>query len=235
MNVKCPKCGQAVDATGRAPGARLTCASCGNTTTVPVRGGGSRKTPWLAIVLGGFALMVPCMGILAAIAIPNFIRFQSRAKQAECKVNLKAWYMGQRAYANQEGGFSVAVDRVGFAPERGNRYAYFAGPGPIETRTGPDARHGEDAVGFGVDTFRFKDARPVTLEQLPPDVARLAGLSGSQCPEGPDCVATMVCAGDIDRDDTLDVWSVSTVDRTGPDGERYMAGEPIHLVDDLRD
>ncbi len=230
MIVKCPKCGKSLDATGRAPGSSVSCGACGNMTAVPARKSG--KGLFVTLLIGAVVLTVPCIGILAAIAIPNFIRFQSRAKQSECRTNLKSWYTGQRAY-QFEGGLSLSVDRVGFVPERGNRYAYFAGPGPIEERSGLDARHGEDAVGFGVDTFKFQGAQPITLEQLPPDVASTVGFSGTQCPEGPDCGITMACAGNIDRDDTLDVWSISTVERTGPDGERYMPGEPVHHVNDV--
>lgn len=198
-----------------------------------VGAGKSGRSGFVTFIIIAAVMVVPCTGILAAIAIPNFIRFQSRAKQAECKTNLKSWYIAQRANSVGDG-FSLSVDKVGFQLERGNRYAYFAGPGPIEARGGPSAEHGEDAVGYDVDTFRFQDARPVTLEQLPADVAGSVGFSGSQCPEGPDCDVTMACAGNVDRDDTLDVWTISTGPRTGPDGERYRPGEPIHHVDDLK-
>ena len=36
-------------------------------------------------------------GILAAVAIPNFLKFQSRAKQAEAKSNLRTWFTTQRS------------------------------------------------------------------------------------------------------------------------------------------
>lgn len=232
MSVQCPKCRKTLDSTGYVPGASIVCGSCGNTTFVPARRG-SNKGLFIGLAIGAAVLMVPCIGIMAAIAIPNFIRFQGRSKQMECKVNLKAWFTGQR-YSTDEGGLSARVDRVGFAPERGNRYAYFAGSGPIEDRGSADARHGEDAVGFGVDTFRHQGARAITFKQLPPEVARGVGISG-ECPEGPDCGITMVCAGDLDRDDTLDVWSISTVDRVDASGEQWRAGEPIQHVNDLTD
>jgi hypothetical protein len=42
----------------------------------------------------------------------------------------------------------------------------------------------------------------------------------------------MVCAGNIDEDDTLDVRGISTQARTGPNGKRYEPGEVFLLVDD---
>ena len=35
-------------------------------------------------------IVVAIIGILAAIAIPNFIKFQAKSKQSEAKTNLKA-------------------------------------------------------------------------------------------------------------------------------------------------
>src|SRR5450432_1536608 len=74
-------------------------------------------------------IVVAIIGILAAIAIPNFLKFQARAKQSEAKTNLKgiftaekSWYGEHDTYDN----FSTA----GFKPERGNRYWYIA-PGAV--------------------------------------------------------------------------------------------------------
>src|SRR5205085_1607590 len=69
-------------------------------------------------------IVVAIIGILAAIAIPNFIKFQARAKQSEAKANLKAVYTAEKAYYQEKDTYSNEVGRIGFAPERGNRYAY---------------------------------------------------------------------------------------------------------------
>jgi len=224
MRVKCPKCGRMIAVAGMKPGSPVTC-ECGNVVVVP-KGG---NTPWLLIILGIGGLAFVCTGILAAIAIPNFIRFQSRAKQSECRTNLRSFYVGQRA-ASFEGGYQREFSKAGFSPERGNRYAYFVAAGPMENRSGPEAQRLEGAQAIGVDTFKFKDARPITFEQLPPQVAQQAGLSG----ECPDCNITLVCAGNIDGDDTLDVWSISTGERT-IEGKSVAEGEPFQHVNDVMD
>jgi type IV pilus assembly protein PilA len=229
MSMKCPKCGQALETAGRAAGASITCGTCGNVTAVQ---GNSRK--WLYVILGvgSVVLALPCIiGVVAAVTIPNFTSFNGRARQGECKANLKAWYTAERT---TEGGLSTRVKTVGFEPERGNRYAYFAGRGPMEDRSGNEPQGGEGVVGYGVDTHHHPEQRPITLEQLPESVVDELGLHGSQCPQGPDCTMTAACAGNLDGDDTLDVWTVSTTDRIGPDGRRYAAGEPMHVVDDIQ-
>lgn len=225
MSMKCPKCGQALQTAGRAAGSTITCAACGNVTAVS---GNSRTLLYVLLGVGGVALACPCIGIGAAVAIPNFIRYQARAKQGECKANLHAWYTAQRSQEH----LSPKVKTQGFEPERGNRYAYFSGRGLIEDRTGQEPQGGEGVEGYGVDTYRHSEQPPITLEQLPPDVVRELGLSGGQCPEGPDCAITAACASNLDKDDTLDVWTVSTTDRIGPDGKRCPAGELMHVVDD---
>lgn len=206
------------------PGTPVTC-QCGNVMAVPKRGG----LPWLWIILGVGGVTLTCMGVVAAIAIPNFLRFQSRAKQAECNINLRSFYVAQRA--NEGAGYEREFSKASFMPERGNRYAYFVDAGPMEDRSGPEARGVEEARAIGVDTFKHKDAQPVTFAQLPPDVAQQAGLLG-ECPK---CDITLVCAGNIDRDDTLDVWTLSTGERTLPNGTIIPPGEAFHHVDDVKE
>ncbi|MBF8259569.1 MAG: pilA, partial [Actinobacteria bacterium] len=43
-------------------------------------------------------IVVAIIGILAAIAIPNFLKFQAKSKQSEAKTNLKAIYVAETGY-----------------------------------------------------------------------------------------------------------------------------------------
>ncbi|MCP3144115.1 fimbrial protein [Pyxidicoccus xibeiensis] len=227
--MKCPKCGRALDVTGLAPGSGLTCA-CGNVTTVQA-GGTSRKTLYIILGVVGVLLLCPCVGIVSAVAIPNFLKFQARAKQAECKMYLKGWYAAQASQYSSAQTYEPVFSKVGFAPERGNRYAYFAGEGPMEARTQAQAEAAEGAVAVGVDTFKFATQGPISLSDLPPDVSAQVGLSG-ECPE---CAITAACAGNVDNDETLDVWVVSTraLDLQDEDGNPVAAGQVVNVVNDV--
>lgn len=94
------------------------------------------KQPRRGFTLVELMIVVAIIGILAAIAVPNFIRFQAKSKQAEAKTNLKALFVGQRTRYADADAYSPLIGEVGFAPERGNRYAYDLGAGALASNTG---------------------------------------------------------------------------------------------------
>ena len=53
-------------------------------------------------------IVVAIIGILAAIAIPNFLRFQLKSKSSEGKVNIAAIRTAEESYLAEFGGTSVA-------------------------------------------------------------------------------------------------------------------------------
>jgi len=69
-------------------------------------------------------IVVAIIGILAAIAIPNFVKFQCRSKQSEAKGNLKALYTAEESYRAEFDTYlacgapcGTAVNDIGFAPK----------------------------------------------------------------------------------------------------------------------
>src|SRR3989442_13981092 len=122
----------------------------------------------------GFTLIelliaVAIIGILAAIGIPNFLRFQARSKQSEAKTNLKALFAAEKGFMLEKDRYSSLVGEIGFSPERNNRYAYYlASGGTLDDRSGPTARIATDANGISIDTFKYADAEadPATWPTL---------------------------------------------------------------------
>lgn len=46
-------------------------------------------------------IVVTIIGILAAIAVPNYQRFQAKARQSEAKSNLAALYAAEKAFFSE--------------------------------------------------------------------------------------------------------------------------------------
>ena len=61
-------------------------------------------------------IVVAIIGILAALAIPNFIRFQARSKQSEVKANLKSVFTAEKSYYQEHDTYSSCIRKIGFSP-----------------------------------------------------------------------------------------------------------------------
>ena len=70
-------------------------------------------------------IVVAIIGILAAIAIPNFVKFQCRSKQSEAKTNLKAIYVAQESYRGEFDQY-VAVSAANYRPTGSNQLGFYA-------------------------------------------------------------------------------------------------------------
>src|SRR5512134_2969516 len=72
-------------------------------------------------------IVVAIIGILAAIAIPNFLKFQAKSKQSEAKTNLKAVLTAETSYFGEYNTYED-FDAVNWAPVGTNmRYFYTIG------------------------------------------------------------------------------------------------------------
>ena len=175
-------------------------------------------------------IVVAIIGILAAIAIPNFIKFQARSKTSEAKSNLKAMFTAERSYFQEHDEYSPQLKLIGFAPERGNRYAYYLGDrsGDSIDRTGtanPTAL--TDANWITVDGGRFQaaDVKPYATGKptgdfgtvtwiLAPGSALAMPATPGVSPGCPDCSFWGTAVGNVDNDTAMDGWFVAGTDST---------------------
>ena len=144
-------------------------------------------------------IVVAIIGILAAIAIPNFIAYQAKSKQAEAKVSLGAIFTSVVAFnaesnpttfdASAQGGLS----RIGWSPSGNPRYSFWYG-NPAATRlastTGPQA---------AVAGCKAHQANAVN-----PAVSSTSGF-------------TIGANGQIDQDAVCDEWSMTDQRRLNND------------------
>jgi type IV pilus assembly protein PilA len=93
-------------------------------------------------------IVVAIIGILAAIAIPNFLRFQAKSKQSEAKGNLGGIFTAETAYFG-EFSFYGNFAQIAWAPTGMTRYTYYSGPytGTVAATYNPSKALGLDNAG----------------------------------------------------------------------------------------
>jgi type IV pilus assembly protein PilA len=103
-------------------------------------------------------IVVAIIGILAAIAIPNFIKFQARSKKGEARSNLKGIFTSEKGYFQEKDAFVADFGVVGFSPERGNRFAYDIGNTTPQARNSATIANNTSFDYIQVDTFKDPNA-----------------------------------------------------------------------------
>lgn len=71
-------------------------------------------------------IVVGIIGILVAIAAPNFARYQSKARQSEAKIALAAIYGGEKSFYSEYSAYVGDMTAIGYTPE-GNKRFYSIG------------------------------------------------------------------------------------------------------------
>jgi type IV pilus assembly protein PilA len=128
-------------------------------------------------------IVVAIIGILAAIAIPNFLKFQAKSKQSEAKTNLKAIYTAETGYFGENNAYNT-FDKVNWTPVGTNRYTYDLGTATISSPPGA----GTTTLIAGVPA----SADPGGLLQVVNDNN-----------------FTAAAYGNIDNDPDLDQWTIT--------------------------
>src|SRR4051812_6437443 len=62
-------------------------------------------------------VVVAIIGILAAVAIPNYQKFQAKARQTEAKIALAAAFTAEKAFSTEQGTYSSCLLQIGYAPD----------------------------------------------------------------------------------------------------------------------
>jgi type IV pilus assembly protein PilA len=187
-------------------------------------------------------IVVAIIGILAAIAIPNFIKFQAKSKQSEAKTNLKGLFQAERSFYAEHDGYATNFAAAGFIPERGNRYTYAIGSGTTQSRSAAATGTETEPVVISVDVFKYpgmvvgtfaQNSATITPDNVPTAAACpgvITGSSGAFC-------GTAV--GTVDNDTEMDSWAIggsqAIVQVAGPcaDQNNGASGIPVNTYNDV--
>ncbi len=146
-------------------------------------------------------IVVAIIGILAAIAIPNFLSYQAKARQSEAKTNLGGVYVSETAFFGEQGEFGnftqigYTLGSVSNAACAVCRYTYRIAASSSTT-----------AVGVAATATMITGTTTPNTE-----FAAIPGTNGGGS-------FTVSAAGNIDSDAAVDTWHVSDAKTGFPTG-----------------
>jgi hypothetical protein len=122
--------------------------------------------------------------VILPFAIPAFLKFQAKARQSEPKINLGGIFTAEAVYFGEKNRFAASFDVMNWRPEGS------FGPDPAP---GGRTRYAYFLPGQAIQP---QIGGPFAL---PPDIK----------PEVSETGFTAVAVGNIDGDNTLDVWTIN--------------------------
>lgn len=165
-------------------------------------------------------IAVSAAGLLvtSAVIIPGVKRRQLYLRQLECHAALDVLYQAQARLYAKEKRYTTRPSELDTPTPHGRFILRLAAEGELsEVGQWLEAPAPDATTSKGLD------------EAVPKLIVREVGVRGD-CPA---CSITMLCAANLDEDSTLDVWTVSSVERTDGSGNKIPGGVAWNELDDV--
>jgi len=142
-------------------------------------------------------IVVAIIGILAAIAIPNFLTYQAKSKQSEAKVSLSAIFTSAVAYQTEsqrpQSYAPSTIGQIGWLPAGASRYSFWYQDGVDLT------------TGAGTTISRFTGTSTATT----PCNVTVTPATGGYTVGATSSGFTAGANGNIDGDAACDHWFIN--------------------------
>ncbi len=76
----------------------------------------------LGFTLVELMIVVAIIGILSSVAIPNYQKYQAKARQSEAKINLAAAYTAEASFAAENSTYTSCLSSIGFSVTGSKQY-----------------------------------------------------------------------------------------------------------------
>ncbi len=130
-------------------------------------------------------IVVAIIGILAAIAIPNFTAYQAKAKQSESKIALGSMFTAATAFAAEQNTFVVPnIGNLGYTPSGTPKYSYWYDVGGTATSISGSS----------------SATTPCNVTSVPTGGAAVSATASG---------FTAGAKGNVDSDTTCDEWTIN--------------------------
>jgi type IV pilus assembly protein PilA len=149
-------------------------------------------------------IVVVIIGLLAAIAIPNYLQFQAMAKQAEAKSNLGGIFTNEQAYYGENSKYTPVLTETGFSILTVAKYYDFTVVAPTSVAGTPPV------CTFPPNAWYGRSGNPGDGPPAGSEVA-FNGIPGAS-----DTAFTAVAEGDIDGDPAFDAWEITSHGKLKP-------------------
>ena len=147
-------------------------------------------------------IVVAIIGILAAIAIPNFLRYQAKSRQAEAKTNLGAIFVAETSYFGEQNRYG-SLGEMGFAlAGTSNRYTYLAPP---------DLGNGAGPSSCATISLTSSCIPAAVVDSVTDAAVTAASTPAATNVAGSPSGFTAVAYGQIDNDSSRDRWYVNDI------------------------
>jgi type IV pilus assembly protein PilA len=161
-------------------------------------------------------IVVGIIGILVAIAAPNFSRYQSKARQSEAKIALSAIYAAEKSFFSEYSAYHTNLAAVGYQPEGLKRY-YWVGFGNMTTTSvsgftpaGIASQANYNRIGVPAAWSQCGGAAPTTITAAnTPTTASLSTRGYDATPAADPQTFTAGADGQLRQGQTCDSWEIN--------------------------